>query len=596
MIETNLPQELCSIPLQLRRATASPAFGEPLHPVLRDVLAARGVVDDTARARDLEGLLTPAAMLNMDKAVELLLDTLDTQGRILVVADFDADGATSCALAVSALRAMGFADVEFLVPNRFEFGYGLTPEIVEVAAQRSPELLLTVDNGIASHAGVARANALGMRVLVTDHHLPAETLPDASCILNPNQHGCPFPSKALAGVGVVFYLLSALRGALRQRNWFREQELVEPRMIDYLDLVALGTVADVVPLDANNRRLVRHGLRLIQAGRARPGIAALLDVAGRQAASVTASDLGFAIGPRLNAAGRLQDMALGIACLLSSDADEAWRMAGELDVLNRERRSIEGDMSREALALLDGFDTDAAAAAGVCLYDPTWHQGVIGILASRIKDRLHRPVIVFAEADSGTAVVGEDMLKGSARSIPGIHIRDVLDRVATLHPRLLSKFGGHAMAAGLSLRRDDLEDFRLAFADAVAAFATPEILQPVRHFDGSLPTECFTLDFALHMRDCGPWGQHFPEPCFVGDFDIVQRRVLGERHLKYVLQVPGRDILLDGIHFSAPPALLQAAQAEKLRILYRLDVNEFRGRQSLQLLIELAEILPVQEA
>lgn len=589
-----LPQQLCGIPLRVREPAAAPRFNAALHPVLQRVLAARGVLDDRARARELEGLLAPDGMLNMDRAVALLLELLERQERILVVADFDADGATSCALAVSALRAMGFRDVDYLVPNRFEFGYGLTPEIVEVAARRQPRLLLTVDNGISSHAGVERANALGMRVLVTDHHLPGATLPDAACILNPNQPGCSFASKSLAGVGVVFYLLCGLRAALRERQWFAQQGLPEPRMVDYLDLVALGTVADVVPLDANNRRLVRHGLRQIQAGRARPGITALLDVAGRQAASIHAADLGFAVGPRLNAAGRLQDMALGIECLLAEDEAAAWRMAHELDRLNRERRSIEGEMSREALALLDEGGEEAATVAGHCLYNPAWHQGVIGILASRIKDRLHRPVIAFADDDAAAA--GEPMLKGSARSIPGIHVRDVLDRVATRHPGLLSRFGGHAMAAGLSLRRADLDAFRAAFAEAVAEFATPEILQPVRYHDGALPRDCLSLDFARLLRDCGPWGQHFPEPVFVGEFRIVQRRVLGERHLKFVLQEQGGGEVFDAILFQAPAELLEAPDSGRLRALFRLDVNTFRGRESLQLQIELAEQLTEPDA
>lgn len=591
MTDTELPQHLCGIPLLLRETPAHEALADDLDPVLRRILAARGVVDEGSLALDLAGLLPPRAMLNMDAAVRLLLEMLERQASIMIIADFDADGATSCALAVSALRRMGFERVSYLVPNRFEFGYGLTPEIVEVAAKEKPALLLTVDNGIASHAGVARANELGMQVLVTDHHLPADTLPAAACILNPNQHGCPFPSKSLAGVGVVFYLMSALRAALREKGWFAAQGIAEPRMLEYLDLVALGTVADVVPLDQNNRRLVKHGLRVIRSGQARPGIAALLEVANRNPPSLAASDLGFAIGPRLNAAGRLQDMSLGIECLLSNDLLQALQMAGELDELNRERKNIETDMSREALALLDALGPGATEEAGLCLYDPSWHQGVIGILASRIKERFHRPVIVFADASGETDAAGAEMLKGSARSVPGVHIRDVLDAVATRHPALLSKFGGHAMAAGLSLRREDLAAFSAAFATQVAAMADPESLRPLRFHDGKLPQQCFNIEFASLLRNTTPWGQHFPEPCFVGEFTVLQSRVLSGKHLKFVLQVPGSADIVDGILFNASEELLEKSSPQAIRALYRLDINEFRGRQSAQLLIELAEEL-----
>lgn len=563
-----------------------PQFSSQVHPVLQRILAARGVAVDSELELALAELLPPSALLHIDRAVALLREVLEAGQRILIVADFDADGATSCALAVACLRAMGFAHVDYLVPNRFDYGYGLTPEIVEVAQARQPQLIITVDNGIASHAGIARANALGMRVLVTDHHLPAETLPEAACIVNPNQPGCSFPSKALAGVGVVFYLMTALRAALRAAGWFAQRGLPEPNLARYLDLVALGTVADVVPLDGNNRRLVKHGLQLIRSGRARPGIRALLDVAGRAAHSCVAADLGFALGPRLNAAGRLTDMSLGIECLLCEDDHAALHMARQLDALNRERREIEQDMQAGALQLLAGMDLEREQRLGVCLYDPAWHQGVSGILASRIKDRLHRPVIVFA--DAGTADDGSLLLKGSARSIPGVHIRDLLDVVATRHPAVLSKFGGHAMAAGLSLRHSDLAAFSAAFEQTLREQADPELFTPVLLHDGELPPDCLSLDFAQLLRDATPWGQHFPEPLFTGEFEVLSRRVLGGRHLKLVLGLPQSVQLVDAIAFNQDEALLQR-ELRQVRLLYKLDVNEFRGQSSVQLIVERLE-------
>lgn len=569
-----------------RSPKATARFSSQVHPVLQRILAARGVAQDSELELALVDLLPPSQLHNIDAAVVLLLEALQQQQRLLILADFDADGATSCALALACLRSMGFRHVDYLVPNRFEYGYGLTPEIVDVAREREPDLIITVDNGIASHAGIARANALGMRVLVTDHHLPAETLPDAACIVNPNQPGCGFPSKALAGVGVVFYLMTALRTALREAQWFVQQNIPEPRLVAFLDLVALGTVADVVPLDANNRRLVKHGLQLIRSGRARPGIRALLEVAGRNAATIVANDLGFAVGPRLNAAGRLTDMSLGIECLLCDDEQQALRIARQLDSLNKERRLIEQDMQADALVLLDSMSLAEQERLGVCLHDPGWHQGVIGILASRIKDRLHRPVIVFA--DAGTDSAGTELIKGSARSIAGVHIRDILDAVATHNPQLLSKFGGHAMAAGLTLRKQDFAAFSAAFEQELQRQTDPELFRRSVLHDGELPADCLSLEFALLLRTATPWGQQFPEPLFTGVFDVMSSRVLADKHLKCVLQLPDSTQLVDAIAFNVEPRLLHAS-LQRVQLLYKLDVNEYRGQSSPQLIIERLE-------
>jgi single-stranded-DNA-specific exonuclease len=574
--------------IQARVPKLQPAFSTQVHPVLQQILAARGVADEAGLGLALADLLPASQLLGIDHAVALLLQALEQQQAITVVADFDADGATSCALALAALRAMGFQRVSYLVPNRFEFGYGLTPEIVELARQQAPDLIITVDNGIASFAGIERANALGMQVLVTDHHLPAASLPPAACILNPNQPGCTFQSKAMAGVGVVFYLMAALRTALREQGWFDKSVLPEPRMTDFLDLVALGTVADVVPLDANNRRLVKHGLLQIQRGRARPGIKALLEIANRNPASCQAADLGFAAGPRLNAAGRLQDMGLGIECLLTDDEYAARDMARQLDDLNRDRRLIEQGMQEEALELLARLPLASGDQIGICLHDARWHQGVIGILASRIKDKLHRPVIVFA--DAGIETGAERLIKGSARSIPGIHMRDVLDAVATGNPGLLEKFGGHAMAAGLTLRQDDFVEFAAAFEFELQRSTDPELLDKVLWHDGELSPDCLGLEFASLLRDAGPWGQHFPEPLFTGVFSVLQMRVVADKHLKFVVSPAGGEPVIDAIAFNVDPSLLHA-RPSRVRLLYKLDINEYRGVSSPQLVIESLEIL-----
>jgi single-stranded-DNA-specific exonuclease len=565
-----------------RRVAAQ--FSASVHPVLQSIYAARGLAQDSDTELSLNGLLPPAGLLNMDKAVALLVACLHAQKRILIVADFDADGATSCALGLLCLREFGFRHVDYLVPNRFEFGYGLTPEIVKVALTRQPDLLVTVDNGIASHAGIALARQHGVEVLVTDHHLPASTLPDATCILNPNQPGCSFGSKALAGVGVVFYLMVALRAALRAENWFATQNLREPNMTAYLDLVALGTVADVVPLDSNNRRLVKHGLQVLGSGRGRPGIVALLDVAGRNPGKITSSDLGFAAGPRLNAAGRLDDMTRGIECLIATDPGIARTIALELDGLNKDRKLIEQGMQEEALAHLQLLQIDTAAQRSVCLYDSRWHQGVIGILASRLKDKLHRPVLVFA--DAGSDEKGEALIKGSARSINGVHVRDLLDAVATRNPGLLTKFGGHAMAAGLSLRQQDFNAFSAAVERELENHGAEHFTRQV-YTDGALDGACLSLEFAALLRAAGPWGQHFPEPVFNGEFAVVATRVLAGKHLKLVLQVPGSTQIVDAIAFNQPAEILDVAEGQTAaRLLYRLDINEYAGVSSPQLMVE----------
>ena len=559
-----------------------PDLGD-ISPLLTRLYATRGVQSAAELDRGLRALLPYQQLSGMDAAVEVLCEALAAQQSILVVGDFDADGATASSVAVLALRMLGAQQVDYLVPNRFEYGYGLTPEIVAVALQRSPDLLVTVDNGISSIDGVAAAKAAGLRVLVTDHHLPGSELPQADAIVNPSQPGCAFPSKAMAGVGVIFYVMLALRAKLRDSGWFATH--AEPNLAELLDLVALGTVADVVPLDANNRILVHQGLARIRAGRCRPGIRALLEVAGRPADKLVSTDLGFIVGPRLNAAGRLDDMSLGIECLLTEDEGLALDMARELDGLNRDRKSIERDMQQQALKTLDAMQLDETDLPfGLCLFDVEWHQGVIGILASRLKDRFHRPVIAFADAGGG-------MIKGSARSVAGLHIRDALDAVAAQHPQLISKFGGHAMAAGLSLLESDFAAFRDAFDTEVrrqlsAADLTGRLLS-----DGSLQDHELSMQTAGHLREAGPWGQHFPEPLFDGEFKLVQQRLVGERHLKMLLQTPSGSDLYDAIAFNIDPQCWPNQQVSRVRIAYTLDINEFRGRQSLQLMVRHLEAL-----
>ena len=566
----------------IRRRPADPAASlsdADLHPLLARIYTTRGVRTPAELDLALAQLLPPAQLRNADAAAVLLADAVAADKKLLVIGDFDADGATSTALAVSLLRQFGAREVDYLVPNRFEYGYGLTPEIVELAATRDPAVIITVDNGIASLDGVESARARGIATLITDHHLAGRTLPGADVIVNPNQPGCAFPSKNLAGVGVIFYVMLALRAQLRLRGWFAQR--AEPNLAHYTDLVALGTVADVVPLDHNNRILVAAGLQRIRAGLARPGIAALLDVASRDPRTVVASDLGFAVGPRINAAGRLDDMSIGIECLLSEDPARAAALAMQLHRLNQDRRLIESDMQEQALRELARLELvqEAEPPLAMTLYQPGWHQGVIGILASRIKDRIHRPTIAFADGDPG-------QIKGSARSIPGIHIRDILDAVAVRHPGLISKFGGHAMAAGLSLARQDYEAFSRAFVEEVARHAEDVELQAVLDSDGELAEAEFQLELATALRFAGPWGQHFPEPVFDGVFQIVSQRLVGEKHLKLVLFPTSGSVLLDAIAFNVDLAVWPDPSIAQVEIAYRLDVNEYRGQRSVQLMVE----------
>lgn len=556
-------------------------FSPDIPTLLQRIYAARGVTSEKELERTLNRLPHPQALRGLDAALELLEQALRGQQRVLIVGDFDADGATSTALSMLALHAMGFQQVDFIVPNRFEYGYGLTPEIVELAKQSQPDLIITVDNGISSISGVAAAKAAGIKVLITDHHLPGAQLPEADAIVNPNQHGCEFPSKNLAGVGVVFYLMSALRGRLRDGGWFAENNIPEPNMADWLDLVALGTVADVVPLDATNRILVHQGLQRIRAGKTRPGIQALLDLSGRDRQRLVSADLGFAIGPRLNAAGRLDDMSIGIQCLLETDPYLAREYAVQLDELNRDRRVIEADMQREALVALEQLNLDEQQLPwGLCLFDADWHQGVVGLLASRIKDRVHRPVIAFADAGNGE-------FKGSARSIPGLHIRDALDAVASRHPELISKFGGHAMAAGLSLPGERYWDFVAAFDDEVRRQLSPTDLEAEILTDGTLDITELNIDTAQLLRESGPWGQHFPEPLFEGEFYIVQQRIVGEKHLKLLLALDeSKQQLIDAIAFNVDTEQWPNPAAEKVQLVYKLDINLWQGRESVQLMVD----------
>jgi single-stranded-DNA-specific exonuclease len=567
---------------QLRRREAATGVELPadLSPLLRRLYLARGVKESQELERSVRGMLPYQQLDGIDTAVALLQKALAERLRIIIVGDFDADGATSTALTLLSLRSMGCGNLDYLVPNRFEDGYGLSPEAVEQAAARGAELILTVDNGISSHAGVALAHEKGIQVLVTDHHLPGETLPDAEAIINPNLVGCEFPSKSLAGVGVAFYLMLALRSALRDSGWFEQNGLAIPNLAEHLDLVALGTVADVVPLDANNRIMVYQGLNRIRAGKCRAGIRALLEVAGREARTLCASDLGFALGPRLNAAGRLDDMSVGVALLLSEDIGQARALASDLDALNQTRREIEQGMQVEALALCDKLERSTDALPfGLAMYHPEWHQGVVGILASRLKERFNRPVIAFAPA-------GDGILKGSGRSIAGLHMRDALERLDTLNPGLMMKFGGHAMAAGLSLEESKFDEFRDKFAELVGEWLDPSHLEGVVWSDGELSARELTIDTAEMLRDGGPWGQAFPEPTFDGTFRILQQKLLKERHLKLMIEPIGGGPLLDGIAFNIDPTFWPDSSIREVQLAYRLDINEFRGNRSVQLIIE----------
>jgi len=537
-----------------------------LAPAWARLYAARGVTHPEQVAHRLPQLLPPAGLLHIERAAALLADAIAAKQRLLIIADYDADGATACAVGVRGLRLLG-AQVDYLVPNRLEHGYGLTADIVKLAAERQPDLLVTVDNGIAAVEGVAAANALGIPVLVTDHHLPGDALPDAACIVNPNQPGCGFASKNLAGVGVMFYVLLALRAELRQRGAYAQQP--EPDLRSLLDLVALGTVADVVKLDPNNRTLVENGLARMRAGKASAGVNALFRAAARDPLRATVFDLGFMLGPRLNAAGRIDDMALGIECLLADDPSTAQQLAQRLDALNRERRSIEADMQDEALAILAAFNP--ADSHSLTAYQPGWHIGVIGILASRLKDKFHRPTIVLASNDAGE-------LKGSGRSIPGLHLRDALDLVDKRHPGLILKFGGHAMAAGLSIPDDRYEEFSQAFEAVVRELIDPADLQGVIETDGELDLAAHRYELAREI-DHAVWGQGFPAPLFTATFEVVAQRVVGEKHLKLKLAREGMSF--EAMHFFHPDPL-----PECIRAVYALMPNEFNGQQSLQLKLQ----------
>ena len=551
-----------------------PFLGD-IPPLLTRLYAARGVQSEAELDKSLARLIPFRQLKGIDAAVDLLVTALEQRQRILIVGDFDADGATASTVGTLGLRLLGATHVDYLVPNRFDYGYGLTPEIVAVALERQPHLLITVDNGISSVEGVAAAKKAGLKVLVTDHHLPGDELPLADAIVNPNQPGCEFPSKALAGVGVIFYVLMALRARLRELGWYTSKP--QPNIGELLDLVALGSVADVVPLDANNRILVHQGLERIRAGRARPGIKAILEVAKRDHARITSTDLGFIVGPRLNAAGRLDDMSLGIECLLTEDAGLAREMAAQLDGMNQDRKSIEQGMQREALAQLKDLPVESMPF-GLCLFDPEWHQGVIGILASRMKERYFRPTIAFADA-------GDGLLKGSGRSVQGFHIRDALSVVAAQHPNLITKYGGHAMAAGLTLPEANFPLFAEAFDTEVRRQLREEDLTGRLLSDGTLAVEEFHLELARALRHAGPWGQHFPEPLFHGVFQLVEQRVVGERHLKVVLKSECGSVKLDGIAFGIDRDIWPNPTIKWVELAYKLDLNEFRGNETVQLMI-----------
>lgn len=554
---------------------------DSIHPVIRRILLSRGISNQDEMSLELRDMLPPDRLGGVTRAADLLATAVTEDRKILIVGDFDTDGATGTALAVLSLRAMGCRQVDFRVPNRFEFGYGLTVPLVDTLAGAPPDLLVTVDSGISCIPGVARARELGCQVIVTDHHLPGPSVPSADAIVNPNCEGDGFPSKAMAGVGVVFYLLSVLRKELRERGWFGGGR-TEPNLAHFLDLVALGTVADLVPLDRNNRVLVRQGLERIRRGMSRPGLLALLRLGKRDYRFTTASDLGFAVGPRLNAAGRLEDMSTGIRCLLADEAAEAAALAQQLDELNLKRRDMQEQMQQDALEQVNGMlaslDQDRLPAA-LCLFDANWHEGIVGLVASRVKDKLHRPVIVFAP-ESG----GGDRLKGSARSVKGLHIRDVLAFIDSHQPGLITAFGGHAMAAGLTLPRDRLKRFEEGLGEAVTAVLDGAKLTGDLLTDGGLSAEDLTLDFATELERIGPWGQKFPEPLFDGRFRVVSSRVVGGSHLKMVVQSLDGSEPLDAIAFNRLPEDLPGT--DSVRLLYRLGINRWRGNESCQLVVE----------
>ncbi|WP_068547823.1 single-stranded-DNA-specific exonuclease RecJ [Thalassotalea crassostreae] len=554
-------------------------LSDQLHPILSAIYSARGITGAEQLLQSADKMHKPQQLKGLDEACQLLFSAIKDNKRIIVVGDFDADGATSTALMMDGLKLLGSTNHDFLVPNRFEFGYGLTPQISEMAVtQKAAEVLVTVDNGISCIAGVDKAKELGCTVIVTDHHLPGQSTPNADAIVNPNQHGCTFPSKALAGVGVAFYVMVALRQEMRANNWFEQRQIAEPNLAQLLDIVALGTVADVVSLDQNNRILVAQGLKRIRAGATRPGIQALIEISGKNQKKLTASDFGFGLGPRINAAGRLDDMSLGIKCLLADDLYQARMIAAELDDLNKTRREIEQGMQSEAENVLKQLNVNQDnLPPAFALYHQDWHQGVIGIVAGRLKEKFHRPTIVFAAGDNGE-------IKGSARSIPGLHIRDLLENIDSQHPGLILKFGGHAMAAGLSIQHTDFERFQQLFSEMAEQWLTADMLENVVLSDGELTNSEFNLDFTQLLKDSGPWGQNFPEPVFDNHFQLIQQRIVGEKHLKMVVQ--HGDLAIDAIAFNVDLSKWPNPNCQHVHLAYKLDINEFRGRQSLQLLVD----------
>lgn len=564
---------------------AESRFENDLPPIIQRILLARGIHSELELDQRLAKLESPYKLSGIDAAVDLLEQALLSQKNVLVCGDYDADGATATALIIRVLRDMGLEHIDFLVPNRFDFGYGLSPELVALAAESKPDLIITVDNGISSIEGIAVAREKGIQVLVTDHHLPGKELPKADAIVNPNQPDCEFPSKNLAGVGVVFYLMIAFRARLRKNNWFEKNHRAEPRLEQYLDIVALGTVADLVPMDRLNRILVSQGLKLIQGGRGNPGIRALLEISGRDVRQVRSSDLGFAVGPRINAAGRLDDITEGILCLLADDPVVAHKYAVDLQEINQERRQIQSQMQADADKTLESLRFDEADLPwGYCCYEDSWHQGLVGLVAARIKESIHRPVIAFARSDDGAE------LKGSARSIPGLHIRDCLERIHSLNPGLIRKFGGHAMAAGLSIGERDFELFSGAFDQAVRTMISEDDLQSVVWIDGDLDEADFSIDFVSRLETLLPWGQGIPEPQFHGRFDIIDSRCLKEKHLKMKLADTRSSQVLDAIWFNAPAELLTLKQGQ-IDAVYRPGINRFRGGESLQLQLVHAELV-----
>lgn len=557
------------------------------HPLLDRLYRARHIKNTKELDRTLKSMLNPNQLYGIDQAVNLLVEVYQQQQKIVIVGDFDADGATSTALSVLALRQLGFSDVDYLVPNRFEQGYGLSIPVAEMALEKGVQLLMTVDNGVSSFEGIAFLKEKGIRVLVTDHHLPPETLPPADAIVNPNLSQCHFPSKSLAGVGVAFYLMLAVRAKFRELGIFTAE--TQPNFTDLLDLVALGTVADVVPLDQNNRILAYQGLMRIRARRCRPGIIALAEVANRNVEQFTSSDLGFCIGPRLNAAGRLDNMSIGVELLLANEMSKARELALDLDELNQTRKEIEAGMKLEAIKICQNLTAlFKELPYGITLYQPDWHQGVLGIVSSRVKDQYHRPVIAFTQDSEG-------ILKGSARSIEGLHMRDVLERIHSQHPNIILKFGGHAMAAGLSIREEYFADFQHLFNQTIADWLDEEHLQGIIWTDGELNSNEFNLETAKLIKSVGTWGQGFPEPCFDGEFKILDQRAIGQNknHLKMLLEPKQGGVLLDAIAFNINTRLYPDLSIKQARLAYKLDINEFRGNRSLQLLVDYIE--PIDE-